>query len=158
MEYHLRGRYYEDFVVGDETRTNARTVTEADVAAFACLTGDFNPLHTNEEYAREHTMYGRRIAHGLLGLSLLTGLLNQTGMMEGTTLAFIESSEQYKAPLFMGDTVMAVIRIADKRPSQKPGRGVVTMQLQLANQRDEVVIDQRQVLLFKTRPTPGQTQ
>ncbi len=82
-----RGLYFEEFTLGQEIDSPARTVTEADVMLFAGLSGDYNPLHTDVEYARD-TPYGERIAHGLLGLSIASGLAARAGFIEGTTLAF----------------------------------------------------------------------
>ena len=82
-----RARHFEDFEVGAETVTDSRTVTEADVVAFAGVSGDYNPLHVDVEFART-TPFGERIAHGLLGLAIASGLVSRTGAIEGTTLAF----------------------------------------------------------------------
>ncbi len=84
----MAGWYLEDFEVGKTYISGGRTVTETDVVNFAGLSGDFNPLHMDEEYAAAHSIFGRRIAHGMLGAVIMTGLSNQTGMFEGTTIAF----------------------------------------------------------------------
>ncbi|MDL2219216.1 dehydratase [Ruminococcaceae bacterium OttesenSCG-928-O06] len=151
MEYAMRGKYLEDFTVGEAFLTAARTITEADVVCFAGLTGDYTPLHTNEFFGKEHTPFGTRIAHGLLGLSIMSGLMTQTGFTEGTVLAFMQSSERFLKPILFGDTVVAKVMVKEVRPSSKPGRGVLTLTAQLLNQRDEVVTEQEQVLLMKAR-------
>jgi len=151
MNYPLRGKYLDDFKEGEVILTPARTVTEADVSCFAGLTGDYNPLHTSEEFAKDHSMFKTRIAHGLLGLSILSGLLNQTGLMEGTTIAFIESNDKFTGPLRFGDTVMGHVTVKEVKPSSKPGRGILKLYCELRNQNDEVVIVQEQVLMMKRK-------
>ena len=152
MNYVLRGKYLEDFTVGQIIRTGARTVCEGDVSLFAGLTGDYNPLHTNEEFAKTETVFGTRIAHGLLGLTIMSGLLNQMGLMEGTCIAFIESSERFKSPLLFGDTVFCEVEVIDIKFAKKPDRGILTMTNKMYNQRDELVTEQTQVLMMKRKP------
>jgi acyl dehydratase len=97
--------YFEDFQVGQRFTTPARTVTEADIANFAGVSGDFNPIHTDAEFARS-TPFGERIAHGLLVLSMLTGLRQRSGHFEGTIVAWLEiRNYRFLKPVFIGDTV-----------------------------------------------------
>ena len=77
------GLYLEEFEIGKEYESQGRTVTEADVVNFAGVSGDFNPLHMDEEFGKQN-MFGRRVAHGALGFIMATGLENQMGIMEGT--------------------------------------------------------------------------
>ncbi|MPY85837.1 MAG: dehydratase, partial [Actinophytocola sp.] len=81
------GRYYDDLSVGDTFTTPARTITEYDVAAFAGLSGDYNPVHTDREFATA-TSFGQPIAHGVLGITVATGLIARTGLFDGTAVAF----------------------------------------------------------------------
>ena len=87
--YEPRGLYLEDFEIGKEYTSMCRTITEADVVNFAGLSGDFNPLHMDEEFGKSN-LFGRRVAHGALGFIISTGMNNQMGIHEGTTIAFIE--------------------------------------------------------------------
>jgi acyl dehydratase len=146
-----RALHFEDLEVGTETETDSRTVTEADVVAFAGLSGDYNPLHVDAEFART-TPFGERIAHGLLGLAIASGLVSRTGAIEGTTLAFLATEWRFTAPIKLGDTITVRSRVADKRESSKPDRGVVTFAVQVVNQRSEVVQEGTQTLLMKRRP------
>ena len=104
MAYEGRGLYLEEFEIGKLYETVGRTITEADVANFAGLSGDFNPLLMDDEFAK-YNMFGKRVAHGALGLIIATGLSNQSGIYEGTTIAFLELTAKYLAPLCIGDTV-----------------------------------------------------
>ncbi|MGQ9710299.1 MAG: MaoC/PaaZ C-terminal domain-containing protein [Anaerolineae bacterium] len=120
MEF--RGRYFEEFVIGEEIESAPRAITEADIMTFAELSGDTNPLHVDPEYART-TVFGERIAHGLLGLSVASGLAWQTGLMEGTAIAFIGLDWKFRAPIRIGDTIR--VRMAATQKKDAPsGRGL----------------------------------
>ena len=134
------GLYFEEFEEGKDYVTRARTVTEADVVAFAGLSGDFNPLHTDAEFMKA-SPFGERIAHGMLVSSISTGLSSQMGWFEGTTLALLEVTFRFKAPVKLGDTVHLVIKVKDKKPTSKPDRGILLMEANVLNQRDETVIE-----------------
>ncbi len=149
-DYKFRGLYLEDFEIGKEFISPARTVTEADVVNFAGLSGDYNPLHTDEEFAKS-TMFGTRIAHGALGFAISTGLSNQMGIFEGTTIAFMECTVKYCAPLKIGDTIHVVIVPTEAKHSSKPGRGVLKQKLTLLNQNGDVIMESEQVLMMKSR-------
>lgn len=152
MEHKLRGRYFEEFSPGQKFVSGGHTVTEGEVYAFAGLTGDFNPLHVDEEYAKTATVFGTRVAHGLFGVALAAGMVYQLGINEGTTLALLETTEQFKAPLLIDDTVHAVVRVEETRATSKTDRGIVKMQVELHNQRGEVVMQQLQTVLMKRKP------
>lgn len=143
--------HLEDFKVGQETRTPARTVTEADVVAFAGLSGDFNPIHTDAEFAAA-TPFKQRIAHGALGLSIATGLGARTGMLDGTAIAFLGIEDwRFTRPIFFGDTVHVRMTVTEVRPSSKPGSGVLKRRMELLNQRGEVVQAGTFVTLVRSR-------
>lgn len=142
--------YFEDFEEGREFRTRSRTITEADVVAFAGLSGDFNPLHTDEEFASK-TMFGTRIAHGLLGLSIASGLINQMGIGEKTVLAFLGLTWNFKGALKFGDTITVHQRVAEKRETSKPDRGILRMAVSVINQHGKVVQEGEHTLMIKRR-------
>src|SRR5574341_1292907 len=135
-----RGLTFDEFELGACYASQARTVTEADVTAFAGLSGDFNPLHTDAEFGKK-SPFGERIAHGMLVLSMATGMANWTGVFEGTTLALMEQVVRYKAPVKFGDTVHLELEVIEKKPSSKLDRGVVRFAARVFNQRGEVVQD-----------------
>ena len=107
MPYQTRGKFFEDFSIGDEIISQGRTITETDVVNFAAFSGDWTQLHTDVEYARTN-MFGERIAHGLLGLSVMTGLLAGLGLIEGTVIAFAGLDWKFKAPIKIGDTLYLI--------------------------------------------------
>jgi len=101
------GLYFEDFSVGQKILTKSRTLTENDIMTFAALSGDDNRIHTDPEFSKT-TPFGKQIAHGILGLAIASGLAWQTGILDGTVIAFREISEwKFIAPLFIGDIVQA---------------------------------------------------
>ena len=148
MTYQPRGRTFDQFELDEVISTARRTITEADIVNFAGLAGDFNPLHTDEEFAKE-TPFGTRIAHGMLVASVATGLANQLGVFEGTTIALMEQVIRYRGAVLPGDTIHLELRVADKKESSKPDRGVITFETTVKNQRDEVVIGGQWVLLMR---------
>jgi len=144
------GLTYEEFGMGTVYDTQARTVTEADVVAFAGLSGDFNPLHTDAESAKD-SPFGERIAHGMLTVAICTGLANMTGLMKGTTIALLEQNIKYTGAVKFGDTVRLQMEVIEKRETTKPDRGVVTLAARAYNQRDELVVDMVWTQLMKRR-------
>ena len=142
--------YFEDFEQDREYVTRSRTITEADVVAFAGLSGDFNPLHVDEEFAKT-TIFGARIAHGLLGLSVASGLINQLGLGEGTVMAFLGLTWNFKGVIRIGDTITVRQLVADKRETLKKDRGILRMAITVLNQHGEVVQDGEHVLMVKRR-------
>ncbi len=146
-----RGLYFEEFEQGQVVSSPGRTITEADVVAFAGLSGDYNQLHTDDEFARE-TPYGRRIAHGLLGLSAASGLAARAGFIEGTTQAFIGLTYKFKAPVFIGDTIHLRATVSKLRPMPSMGGGMVVFAMEVLNQRGEVVQEGDWTLLMRGRP------
>ena len=129
--------YFEDVQVGQEYTSPGRTVSETDVVLFAGLSGDYNVLHTDAEYMKS-SIFGERIAHGLLGLSIQTGLLGRV-MGPGADLPLAGLKWKFKGPIRIGDTIHVRARIAAKRDGAKPEWGLITVDRSVLNQRGEVV-------------------
>lgn len=131
--------YYEDLEEGQIFTSPARTVTETDLVSFAMLSGDWNPLHTDEEFARK-TYYGKRVVHGLFGLSLMTGLLDRTGLFDGSAIAMLGiEGWRFEGPIFVGDTLHFEMEIVSKRKTSGGDRGIVDRRFSLINQEGETV-------------------
>ncbi len=145
-----RGYHFEEFEVGQKLGTAGRTITEADVVRFAGLTGDFNQIHTDAVYAAD-SIFEQRVAHGMLVLSVAVGLATQTGIIEGTTLAFRQVDTKFKSPVFLGDTVRVEIEITALKALARLGGGNVTMKYRVLNQRDETVMRGNWVMLIKAK-------
>ncbi|MEC8276867.1 MAG: MaoC/PaaZ C-terminal domain-containing protein [Myxococcota bacterium] len=135
-----KGMFFSEYEIGQKFTTGRRTVTEADVVAFAGLSGDFNPLHTDAVFAAQ-TPFGQRIAHGMLVVSISTGLSQTLGIFEGTTIGLLEQSFAYKAPTFFGDTIHLEMEVSQVKPTSKPGRGIVTFQARIIKQDGTIVND-----------------
>lgn len=144
------GRYVNDLTVGQQFTSPTRTITEADIGLFAGLTGDYNELHTSIAFTRE-TIFGRPIAHGLLGLSFAHGLMARTGILEGTGVAFLGLKDwHFKAPLFPGDTIHVRITVREVRPSKtKPDRGVVVFFVEVVNQEGVVLQEGLKTIMMR---------
>lgn len=140
MGYQMRGKTFDEFNVGDEFYTASRTITEADVVSFAGLSGDFNPLHTNEAFM-QNSPFGTRIAHGVLSLAVATGLANQLGIFEGTTVAVLEMVTRFTGAVKFGDTIGLVLKIADKKETKRPDKGIATVEIKVLNQRSESIME-----------------
>lgn len=135
----MRGRYLEEFPVGETLLTAGRTITEADIVNFAGISGDFAPIHLDEEYSRA-SFYGRRVAHGLLVLAIASGLRVQLGLYEETIIAFLGIDQwEFVAPVFIGDTIHARLTTVGARRTSKPGRGILSQRVEVFNQRSELV-------------------
>jgi acyl dehydratase len=147
MGYEIRGKTFDEFAVGDEFFTASRTITESDVTTFAGLSGDFNPIHMNKEFADNTPLQGR-VAHGMLVESIATGLGNQLGIFEGTTIAVLSMSINYKGAVKFGDTIHLELKVTEKKETSKPERGIVIFQTDVKNQKDQLVIDGQWVVMM----------
>ena len=145
------GLYFEEFYAGQSIEGPARTVTEDDVMQFAELSGDHNPLHVDAEFARQ-TPYGQRIAHGLLGLSIVSGLLESAGFMRGTALAFIGLTWKFRAPILFGDAIHFQAKISKTRPVSAMGGGMVVLEMTVLNQHGRTVQEGEWTVLMRSRP------
>ena len=151
------GYTYDDLYVGMAFRSPGRTITDADLVAFAGLTGDYSELHTSDVYAR-NSQFGRRVAHGMLGLAYAHGLMwARTGELRETAVAFLGISEwQFVAPLFVGDTMFVDYRIAGLRDSKsKPTQAIATFDVEVVNQDGTLVQRGRKALLVSKVPLGG---
>ena len=147
----LVGLYFEEFEVGQRLVTRGRTITDSDLVQFAGLTGDFNPMHTDAEYMKG-SMFGQRIAHGLLSLSYAMGQAYQLGVLERTVLAFREIDMKFSATVFIGDTIRAELTVLEKTEARRLGGGLVKFEMRILNQEGKVVQKGNISLLMAARP------
>lgn len=144
-----RGLYLDEFYVGQSWVSPARTITEADLVAFAGISGDFNPLHTDEEFSKQ-TQFGGRIFHGPGVFAIATGLESRLGIKEGTAIAFLGMAWNLKGAVTIGDTIHVEQTVSEVRPSSsKPDRGIVTFDVEVKNQRGEVCHNGQWFVMFK---------
>lgn len=148
-------RHFEDFRQGDIVETRGRTVEASDIAAFANLTGDYYPLHVDEEFAKG-TRFGTRIAHGPLTFALAVGLVGLTGYYGDAIVALVEiGALKALKPVKPGDTIRVRAELQSAETGEKPKFGTIEMLYTVLNQRDEAVMQFQQVMLAKRRPGGG---
>jgi 3-hydroxybutyryl-CoA dehydratase len=135
----MPGMRFDDFEVGQTITSDAITITEEDVNAFAQLTGDTNPIHIDAAYAAAHA-FGQRVAHGLLGLSIAIGLAWKVGFLEGTILAFRELAHwKFSRPIYLNDSIRVRASVKEKKLVRRMGGGLVTYEVEILNQEDVIV-------------------
>jgi len=145
----MTGLYWEEWKIGAEFVTSARTITETDIINFAGISGDYNPLHIDEEFCR-NTQFGTRIAHGPLVYSIATGLIFQLHLYDDTLIAFLGfDSLKFTKPVKIGDTIHARVEVIEKRETSKSDRGIMKRLLQVLNQNNELVQEGVQAFLLK---------
>ena len=148
----MSGLYFEEFTVGQKIVTGERSISDGDIMTFAGLTGDNNRIHTDEEFSRNGP-FGQRIAHGLLGLSIASGLAWKTGILDGTVIAFREVNEwKFIKPVFLGDSVHAELNVIETKALPRIGAGSVVITAELRNQKDETCMKGNWNLLIMSRP------
>lgn len=133
--------YYEDLTIGASWETPAITITESQIGMFAGLTGDFADLHVDEQFARDMGFDGR-VAHGILGLGLIDGLKNRSGVRLAVVAA-LNWNWRFSAPLYIGDRLRARLVIEDKRMTRRGDRGILTLGITGLKQ-DGTVVQQGQ--------------
>ena len=144
---------FEDLIPGDEWESPGRTVTEADVVAFAGLSGDFNPIHVDHHSARSNP-FGRPVAHGLLGLSIASGLAAHSPRVATIALLAIEDWK-FLRPIAFGDTVRVLTRVESVQSKGRGRRAQVTWKRQLVNQDGVVVQEGTTRTLVQGRAGPA---
>jgi len=150
----MPGRYFEEFHIGEQFETASRTVTETDVVNFAGVSGDFHPLHMDEAYART-TPFKGRVAHGLCGLSIASGLAVQTGVFDKSLLAFWKMNWKFNRPVRIGDTLTVKMEVAGKNETHQKDRGIIVFAVLVNNQDKETVQEGQWTVIMSRRPVGG---
>jgi acyl dehydratase len=147
----MPGLYFEEFQVGQKITTVGRTIAESDIMDFAGLSGDYNQIHTDAEFSKG-TPFGQRVAHGLLGLSIASGLAMRTGVLEGTVIAFREINNwKFVAPVFIGDTLHVEMEVIETKALPRIGGGSVVIALDVKKQTGETVMKGTWTALVKSK-------
>ncbi|KXB05760.1 hypothetical protein AKJ49_00140 [candidate division MSBL1 archaeon SCGC-AAA382A03] len=142
-------KYLEDFKKGDKITSPGRTITEADIVNFADISGDWNEIHTNENYMKDSS-YGKRIAHGLLTLSVARGLFYRTNFSPETVAFLGIENLKFLSPVFVGDTIRLVSEVIETRPSKsRENVGILKTKDIVKKQNDENVMEMKTVLMVK---------
>lgn len=129
---------YEDIKV-DGNASITRTITEADIVAFANLTGDTNPVHLDAEYAAK-SMFGERIAHGMLVAGLISAVLGT--QLPGPNSIYLGQDLKFTAPVKIGDTLTVTATVTEKRDDKR----IIKLRTTATNQRGEIVVDGNAVI------------
>ncbi len=137
--------------MGNRFSTGGRTITESDLVKFSEISGVYSPLHLDEEYCR-NTVFGKRIAHGPLVLSISNGLVAALDLYEESIIALLSLEWHFLKPVFLGDTVSVVEVVDSKRMSKDLSKGIVTFGRIVKNQDDQEVQRGTLVVLLKRRP------
>lgn len=147
----MSGFFLEDLDEGQVFVSRGRTVTETDIVNFAGLSGDFNPIHLDRE-AAARGRYGRPVAHGVLTMSMVTGLIDSLGLFQQTMVAMLGIDRwRFLAPVYAGDTLRLRLTILSTRRVSAGDKGVVERGLEVLNQRDEVVQNGTITVMVKAR-------
>lgn len=148
MPYPMIGQYFDDYEVGQIFETHGRTLTETDLVNFCGIIGDYEPPHADEVFARS-TPIGRRMMQGCLVTTAAEGLMTRSGLFDGTALTLLAASWEYKAPVFIGDTIHARLEVKEARKSSKGGRGIVTFAIRVLNHDGKDVVTGSYVMMVK---------
>lgn len=146
--------YFEDYEIGRTSQTGSRTITNADIDAFAQLSGDHNALHTDDAFAQA-SGYSTRIAHGMLVHAVATGLASQAGFISTTVVGFRELSCKFVKPVYAGDTVRVTMTVAEKKHIRRLNVGNLVVDFRVLNQEDSVVQRGKWIVLVKVTPESG---
>src|SRR3954470_11864066 len=130
------GLHFEEFQIGDSVTSATRTITETDIVNFASLSGDWNLIHTDAEYSKAHP-FGQRVAHGLLILSIASGLSVRLGFLEETTLAFRSIDWKMQRPVIIGNTIYIRVTVEETKAMARLGGGLVNFKVEVLNQKNE---------------------
>jgi len=145
------GRLFGEFKIGQRFETPGRTITEADIAAFSGLTGDYNPVHTDEAFAAA-TDFGGRIAHGPMGIGIAFGLASRLDLIDGTVVALLGVTWDFKAPMRPGSTIRALINVVETRDVSRPEHGLLGLAITLVDQTDTTLQQGTARLLMRRQP------
>ena len=153
----MKGKYFEELEIGQEFLTRRRTLTQTDVAFYAGFSWDYNPEHTDVEFARK-SIFGEPIAHMLLSLVFANGLSASTSILRGTARGYLGMTWRTLAVCRIGDTLQVKETILEKRESPRAEVGVVVIGIEVINQRGEVVNKGERTMLVAHKPSPGQPE
>lgn len=148
-EFPMDKIFFEDVQLNKTYSSQGRTITETDIVNFAGLSGDYNPLHMDAEFAKKN-MFEERIAHGLLGLSISSGLPTDEPVIH--ILAFMELGWKFKRPIFIGDTVHLESKTIQKSDGRQAGQGIIVVERKLINQDGKVTQEGTFQLLVQKKP------
>ena len=143
-------RFFDAFEIGEQFTSGERTVTEKDIVQFAEVSGDRHPLHLDEAYAKR-TRFGSRIAHGLLGLSMASGLWLQLGLLGKNLIAFLDLEWKFLAPVYIGDRLRVAVSVVGKKETRREDQGILLLAAIFLNQKNEPIQEGKWTLLVRRK-------
>lgn len=147
----MSGYYFEDFNEGQTFVSGGRTITETDLTMFSMISGDWNPIHADMEFAKS-TRFGQRVVHGVLGMAVSTGMMHEMGIFHDSVIAMLGYRNwNFIGPLLVNDTIHLKLTILSTELGKSGNSGKIARRFQLINQRDEVVQDGQSDVLVLTR-------
>lgn len=148
----MHSLYYEDLEIPMRLMSTGRTITESDATMFCMVSGDWNPLHCDDEFAKT-TMFGKRVVAGVFGFAVLAGMFTRWGIFEESGLAMLSIEDWvFKEPIFIGDTIKVEMIIESKRLTSKGDKGVIQRAFSLINQHGRVVQAGKSPMLIARSP------
>lgn len=155
MEQQPAQLFLDDFCKGQVFHGSARKITEADVLAFAALTGDKHPLHYDDEYARS-TRFGRPVVHGLHLMALTAlGAAPLSAQLKDSMIALLEQHASFRKPVFKNDAVQPRFEVEEIAHNPGSNWGTLKIKVRLTNQHDETVLEGRHVYRIRCRAAPS---
>jgi len=153
----MKGKYFEELEIGREYITRGRTITETDIVLYSGFSWDHNPEHTDVEFAK-NSVFEERIAHMLLSLVFANGLSASTAILRGTARGYLGLNWRTLRICRIGDTLHVKETILRKEDSPRPGVGIVTIGIEVINQRSEIVNQGERTMLVAHKPQPGEAE
>jgi acyl dehydratase len=147
--------FFEDLQPGQSFTSGGRTITETDLTFFSMLSGDWNPIHADVEYAKA-TRYGQRVVHGTLGIAIATGMLHEIGIFDRSVVAMLGLKDwKFLQALFVGDTIHLKLTILDAEIGRSGRTGRIGRRFELINQNNVLVQEGFSDVLVLSKPTPS---
>lgn len=139
MPPQYRGKTFGELEEGMEFWSPGRTITETDNVMTLAISGDYNPVHSNKEFAEENDVFGTRSPPGYLGIMIMFGFVDRLGITEGVGQAILNLEWDWEAPVLIGDTIHARIFVDELKDIGKDDAGIVTYGVEMYNQDEELV-------------------
>lgn len=148
-------RHFEDFAVGDRFETQGRTITQTEHALWSMFTGDLNPIHVDEHFARTRSIFDGTVPQGLLVVALASGLQERLGILRSTGRAMLAQTIRYRSPAMVGDTIWVELTVAEKTPRPGEDAGRITFALRVLKHPDGQTVVEGDLTVLVARRSDG---
>ncbi len=151
-------KWFDDLRLGDVFETQGRTVTDVELTQWAMFTGDMNPMHVDDVFAREHGLYGGRFPPGLMAVAVASGLNERLGLFSGTGLAMRSQTIRYLTPVLCGDTIRVSMTVLELSPHPSKARGIVEFGYQILRGDDTCCVEGEWTIVLASRAPATDSQ